>query len=134
MSIQSFQRKMRRIPEAVRQATAPATLKGAEEIAQLARHLAPKDQGDLAASIEVTPGGQTTTPYSQPGGAYAVPEGAAVITVGNRDVRYPHLQEYGTTRHAAQPFFWPAYRLLKKRTANRIKRALGQVIRKEWSK
>jgi HK97 gp10 family phage protein len=134
MSIESFQRKMRAIPEAVRKATAPATAKGAEEIAALARQLAPVDRGDLKGSIAVTTSGQTTPAYSQPGGAYTVPEGAAVVTVGNRDVRYPHLQEFGTTFHAAQPFFWPAYRSLKKRTEARIKRALSAAIRAEWSK
>lgn len=57
------------------------------------------------------------------------PENAAAITVGNTDVRYPHLQEYGTSFHAAQPFFWPGFRMGRKRVLNRIKRAIGKAIR-----
>lgn len=130
--IKSFQRKMKTMPEAVRKALAPATAKGADEIADMAQRLAPKDEGDLAGSIVATHGGQATPPYSQPGGAYLVPEGASVVTAGNSDVRYPHLQEYGTRKHAAQPFFWPAYRMLRKRSANRIKRAMSKAIKDEW--
>lgn len=132
--IKSFQRKMKAMPEAVRKALGPATAKGADEIATMAAHLAPKDEGDLAGSIVATHEGQTTPPYSQPGGAYLVPDGSAVVTAGNSDVRYPHLQEYGTRKHAAQPFFWPAYRMLRKRSASRIKRAMGKAIKDEWGK
>lgn len=131
--LSSFQKRMRAIPLAARQAVQPALLKGAEEIADLQRALAPDDPTtdapDLKSSIAVTGPGQSTPPYSQPGGSTVVPENAVAITAGNTDVRYPHLQEYGTTRHAAQPFFWPGYRLGRKRALNRIKRAIGKAIR-----
>ena len=58
-----------------------------------------------------------------------VPENAAAITVGNTAVRYPHLQEYGTRHHAAQPFFWPGYRMGRKRALKKIKRAIGKAIK-----
>ena len=58
-----------------------------------------------------------------------VPENTAAITVGNSDVRYPHLQEFGTTHHAAQPFFWPGFRMGRKRALDRIKRAIGKAIK-----
>lgn len=132
--IKSFQRKMRAMPAAVRKALAPATLQGAQEIADMATHFAPEDTGDLVNSITVTGEGQSTPPYSHPGGSHVVPEGAAAVSVGSSDVRYPHLQEYGTRHHAAQPFFWPAYRTLKKRSANRIKRAMTKAIKDEWGK
>lgn len=125
----SFQKRMRAIPQAARAAVQPALVKSAEEIAALQRGLAPEDDGDLKASITVTGPGQSTPPYSQPGGAMVVPENQAAITVGNSDVRYPHLQEYGTTFHPAQPFFWPGYRLGRKRALDRIKRAVGKAIR-----
>lgn len=132
--IGSFQKKMKALPEAVRKAVAPATLKGAEEIADAAHHLAPELTGDLAGSIAVTPGGQQTPPYSHPGGSFTVPEGAAAVTVGNTDVRYPHLVEYGTRKMEAQPFFWPAVRSMKKRATNRVKRAMAKAIKDEWKK
>lgn len=127
--LSSFQKRMRAIPAAARLAVQPALVKGADEIADIQRALAPVDDGDLKASITVTAPGQTTPPYSQPGGSMIAPENAAVITVGNTEVRYPHLQEFGTTHHAAQPFFWPGFRLGRKRALNRIKRAIGKAIR-----
>lgn len=127
--LSSFQKRMRAIPLAARLAVQPSLVKGAEEIAALQRSMAPVDDGDLRDSITVTGPGQVTPPYSQPGGALTVPENAAAITVGKSDVRYPHLQEYGTSFHAAQPFFWPGFRMGRKRALNRIKRAIGKAIK-----
>lgn len=126
-----FQRRLASIPKAVRQAVQPALLQSAEEIAGAMRQLAEtsRDTGALIDSIAVTPPGGTTPPYSQPGGSHVVPENAVAITAGNSQVRYPHLIEYGTKHAPAQPFFWPAYRLGKKRAANRIKRAIGRAVR-----
>jgi HK97 gp10 family phage protein len=56
----------------------------------------------------------------------------AIVTVGNTDVRYPHLVEYGTSDTPAQPFFWPGFRLTRKRAANRIKRAISTAVKKNW--
>lgn len=129
----SFQKRMRAIPQAARNAVQPALVKSAEEIAALQRSMAPDDPKtsapDLKSSITVTGPGQTTPPYSQPGGSMVVPENMAAITAGNTDVRYPHLQEYGTTFHPAQPFFWPGFRLGRKRALDRIKRSIGKAIR-----
>lgn len=131
--LSSFQRRMRAIPEAARAAVEPALMRQAEAMAAQMRAIAPDDPAtsapDLRSSIAVTGPGQTTPPYSQPGGAAVVPELSVAITAGNSDVRYPHLQEYGTTFHAAQPFFWPVYRLMKKRAGAAIRRAIGKAVR-----
>jgi HK97 gp10 family phage protein len=127
--LSSFQKRMRAIPEAARKAVAPAVMQSAYDIADIMEGLAPEDEGDLIGSIAVTGPGQATPPYSQPGGSMVVPENTAAITVGNSDVRYPHLQEFGTTHHAAQPFFWPGFRMGRKRALDRIKRAIGKAIK-----
>lgn len=127
--LSSFQRRMRAIPVAARNAVKPALMKAAHEIQDAMEQLAPEDTGDLINSIQVTGPGEMTPPYSQPGGATVVPENTVAITVGSSDVRYPHLQEYGTRHHAAQPFFWPAYRMKRKKAGNQIKRAIGKAIR-----
>lgn len=100
------------------------------------RHLAEtsRDTGELIDSIQMTPAGQSTPPYSQPGGSRIVPENAVVVTVGNSDVRYPHLVEYGTAEAPAQPFFWPAYRLLKTRIKRRTARGIRKAVREGWAK
>jgi HK97 gp10 family phage protein len=133
MSRQSarLNRRLKAIPVAVREAVQPAVIKSAEEMAGAMRVLAEtsRDTGDLIDSITVTPGGQVTPPYSQPGGSDLVPPNAAVITVGNTSVRYPHLVEYGTAHAEAQPFFWPAVRLGRKKATARIKRAIRKAVK-----
>lgn len=130
-----FQRRMRAVPEAARRAVVPALVKSADEVADVMRATVPVDDGDLLDSIKVTGPGLSTPPYSQPGGSMVVPELTAAITAGNADVRYAHLVEYGHgngfggTTVPPHPFFWPSFRLTRKRALNRIKRAVGKAIR-----
>ncbi|WOI55128.1 HK97-gp10 family putative phage morphogenesis protein [Palleronia sp. LCG004] len=125
----SFQNRMRAIPKAARDAVQPALAQGGYEVAETIESLAPEDTGDLVGSVTVTLGGFSTPPYSQPGGANLVPENQVAVTVGNSDVRYPHLVEYGTRHSAAQPFFWPGFRIAAPKAQRRIKRAILKAIR-----
>lgn len=127
--LSSFQRRMQAIPEAAREAIKPALVKAAGDVADAQRLLVPRDTGDLAASIAVTGPGLSTPPYSQPGGSMVVPENSAAITVGSTDVRYGHLVEHGTEHAPAQPYFWPGFRMTRKKAAEKIKRAIGKAIR-----
>ena len=127
--LSSFQRRMRAIPKAAREAVKPVLTRQADAMAGTMKALAPVDEGNLKRSIAITGPGEATPPYSQPGGSMVVPENAVAITVGNTDVRYPHLQEYGTTFHLAQPFFWPAVRLHRKKAMAAIKRGIGKAIK-----
>lgn len=120
------------IPLKVREAVAPALEKSGTELVGTMKALAPEDTGLLKHSLTVTPGGQSTPAYSQPGGSSLVPVGAVAVTAGNTHVRYPHLVEYGTAEAAAQPFFWPAYRLLRKRMVARLKRSMRKAVREGW--
>lgn len=137
------QKMTRNIPQRAKAAAAVAVVKAAHEVAELQYVLAPKDDGDLAHSIEVTPPGGTTPAYSQPGGQQVAREGQAIITAGNTKVRYAHLVEYGTAPHInagqfagtenpgtkAQPFFFPAWRALKKSSAAKVSRAITKAIK-----
>lgn len=131
-------RRLAEIPKAVREAVQPALIKQANEMATTMRQFAPDDPAtgkpDLKTSIEVTLPGHRTPPYSQPGGSMAVPENAVAVTVGNTEVRYPHLVEYGTRKAAAQPFFWPAVRLHNVKAKKAIKGAIRRAVRKNWGK
>lgn len=124
-----LKKRLAAIPRAVKQAVVPALMASGNELADRMKHLAPEDTGALKDSITVTPPGGTTPPYSQPGGSRTAGETQVLVTAGNDEVRYPHLVEYGTAEAAAQPYFWPAYRLTKKRAANRIKRAVRKAVR-----
>jgi len=145
--LKRFSQRLQAIPQAAREAIQPVLQRQAAQIAGTMRYLAPDDPQtgapDLKTSIAVTPGGQSTPAHSQPGGAHLVPENAVVITAGNSKVRYAHLVEFGTrarmmssTRQASahpgtspQPFFWPAYRLHRKKALAAIKRGIGKAIK-----
>lgn len=134
--LSKFQKRLGAIPTRVREAARPALVKQGNDMAVMMRILAPDDPAtgapDLRSSIAVTGPGEQTPPYSQPGGSTVVPENACAVTVGNTDVRYPHLIEYGTTKMRAQPFFWPAVRLMRKKSTNAIKRAVAKAVRDNW--
>ena len=132
--VQRLKRRLNAIPKAVREATAPGIVAAAEELAALMKRLAPKDTGDLAESIEVTPPGQPTPAYSQPGGSRVANENEAIVSVGNSKVRYGHLPEYGTAHAPAQPYFWPSVRLLRKKLQRKIKARLRKAVREGWNK
>jgi HK97 gp10 family phage protein len=133
-----LKQRLAAIPKNVKEAVLPTLVKQADAMAATMRRLAPDDPAtdapDHKSSIEVTPAGQQTPPYSQPGGSMVVPENAVAITDGNTDVRYPHLLEYGTAKMNAQPFFWPAVRLHRKKAQQAIKRGVARAVKKEWGK
>lgn len=131
---QKLSKALRRLPKQAEEAAKPALKKSGAELVSAMKRLAPVADGDLRDSITVTGPGQTTPPYSQPGGSRKADENQVLVTAGNSKVRYAHLQEFGTSKAAAQPFFWPAYRLLRKRLQNRISRSLAKAIKEGFSK
>ncbi len=112
----------------------PALVKGGNEFATMAKALAEssRDTGALIDSIEVTLPGESTPPYSQPGGMRVAGPHEVIVTAGNEDVRYAHLVEFGTSKMQAEPFFWPAWRVLRNRIRNRINRAARKAVRDGW--
>ncbi len=124
-----LKRRLNAIPKEVRKAVEPALISAGTDLSIGMRVLSPVDSGDLRASIHVTAPGQMTPTYSQPGGSRVAGENEVLVTVGNEEVRYPHLVEYGTANTTAQPFFWPAFRLKRKGLANRIKRAIRKAVK-----
>jgi HK97 gp10 family phage protein len=131
-----LRKRLEAIPKAVREAVQPALAASGQELAGAMKALAEpsRDTGALIDSITFTTAGNRTPAYSEPGGSRMVPENAVVVTAGNTAVRYSHLVEYGTSRSKAEPFFWPAYRLLKKKLGSRIKRAASKAVRENWAK
>jgi HK97 gp10 family phage protein len=139
----SLQRRLAAIPRQMKREVQPALLKGAEDMAADMKRLAPEDDGWLKDSIVVTPAGERTPAHSQPGGSKVVPENAVAVTAGDTLVRYAHLIEFGTAPHinagqfpgtkhpgsAAQPFFWPGYRLNRKKVKSRISRAISKAVK-----
>lgn len=124
--------KLRAMPAEIRSEVEAVLISSAEEVASTARALAPVDDGELKASIAVTPPGGSTPLYSS-GGRQSVGELKAVVTAGNGAVRYADNVEFGHGNAAPRPYFWPAYRSKRKRIRSRIARAIGKAAKKIWS-
>jgi HK97 gp10 family phage protein len=138
--------KMAAIPAEVRKQMAAALNQGADEIVGLQKRLAPKRTGALAASIVATSGGSTpsySTFKGKSAGGAGDPDLSVRISAGNAKVRYAHLVEFGTAPHInggkfagsqnpgarAQPFFFPAWRALKRKVKGRVTRATKAAVR-----
>lgn len=123
---------MQRAKSAARAALMPELEQAGRDLRVTMRVLAPRDTGDLEDSIHVTYPGETTPPYSQPGGTRTAKETEVIITAGDAAVRYAHLVEYGTADTDAQPFFWPAWRLSRKKIRDRIARRFRKALKDAW--
>ena len=124
----ALRKRLAAIPQAVKQAVAPALLQSGQELADRMKALVPVKTGALRDSIVVTPPGGTTPAHSG-GGSRTAGENQVLVTAGNSDVRYVAHVEFGTKHSHAEPFFWPAYRLSKKREQGRIARAITRAVK-----
>jgi HK97 gp10 family phage protein len=120
---------LERIPAAAKQAMQESLETSGREMVSTAKALAPVREGELRASITMTTAGEKTPLYSS-GGRQAVGDLSVKVTAGDYLVRYAALVEYGTKKMAARPFFWPAYRSIKKRLRSRTSRAINSALKK----
>lgn len=161
--VESLRRKLAMMGQQVRRDLEKAVLSGAEDIAKTAKHLAPRDSGDLQASIGATLGDPPPTsatgalrPSAKQSGKARERGIYASAYAGNNTAFYARWVEFGTkatpyrpsrrnanykrtvimtkayAAHAAtpaQPFFFPAYRVNKKRARARIARSISRSIK-----
>ncbi|MFG1238008.1 HK97-gp10 family putative phage morphogenesis protein [Xanthobacter autotrophicus DSM 597] len=142
----SLRRKLRAIPDAAREEIRRAMEEAAQEVVNLARHLAPVDAGDLRDSIGWTwgdpPRGAIVLAKSRP--RKGAKDMRLTIYAGNDKAFYARWVEFGTaahpnkgkftgTRHPgtrAQPFFFPAYRAERKKMKSKVSRAITKAAKK----
>jgi HK97 gp10 family phage protein len=106
--------RMAAVPKAAREAVVPALDKSADELVGRMKSLAPVDEGDLQESIRKEAGDH---------------ELARRVFTDDFKARW---KEFGTVTQPASPFFFPSYRLLRKRITNRITRAVGKAVKEHW--
>lgn len=132
----ALERKMLAAPRAVARAVRPAMEKSADEMVALMRSFAP---AWLRPSIKWTWGGapEGATVFGGFGGdvhadlritIYSDDHRAAWFEFGTGPRYHKKTGRY-TGRITAQPFFWPAYRMLKDRASRRIIRAMRKALR-----
>lgn len=130
--LSDLQARFYAIPKAVREAVKAEMEKQAEAVVEMMRRLAPRDQGDLIKSINWTWG-------DAPKGAMRLGnvvggrgDGTMRITIyagGSKASFHAVFQEFGTRKMAANPFFFPAWRVRRKRIKAGISRAITKAIR-----
>jgi len=146
MTIQGLdrlKRKLRTFPATVEAEIRAAMEVSANEVVALAKSLVPRDTGALAESIGWTwgdaPKGSMT--LGKVGGT-----GNLVITIyaGDDKAFWARWVEFGTSPHTnagmfagsenpgtrAQPFFYPAYRAVRRRVKGRVTRAVNKAAKR----
>ncbi|MEI4482231.1 MULTISPECIES: HK97-gp10 family putative phage morphogenesis protein [unclassified Phyllobacterium] len=126
--LKRLNKKFALLPKVARDAIRDAMAKSADEIVALMKSLVPKDSGELVESI-----GWTWD--KAPDGSVVVAVATAsdmtiTIYAGSDAAYYARWVEFGTQKKSAQPFFFVAYRALRKRTKSRISRATTKAARK----
>lgn len=121
-----FIRRIKAIPVEVRASIQKDLRTGANEMVEVAKRFAPKDDGVLAATIRAHKGRRALQMIVRAGGRATTTAGA------NGAYDYALAQEHGTQEMHAQQFFWPAYRLTKRRRNSRVTRNANKIIKKRF--
>lgn len=103
------------IPKEARKPIRSAIDKGADELIGRMKYLAPKDKGDLEASIHKS----------------ELNDLAVRVQVDDDAALY---NEYGTVENQQSPFFWPSVNTLKTKVRRRVDRAIGKAVKDTWKK
>lgn len=136
--------KFRRMPEKVRAAVVGTLPLAADDLVAMQKRLAPHDKGNLRESIR-------KEAFENQDDAYRIKVVAGGTAATRRVVREGSgkvideavLIEFGTKKHKAggkfagaripdqppRPFFFPAYRALKRRIKSKIARAISKAVK-----
>lgn len=130
LSVSQFQDLMARLPKVVAAELANAPREQGESLAAAMRRSVPTGvdgRQELEESIRVEAGRRPLQVLVKAGGSLTtreVRQGAGVY------YDYANANEFGTQKMTAQPFFWPTYRLLKKKMRSAIARQARKAIAK----
>jgi len=149
--IVNLRKKLARMPEAIKTEMRLAMEQGADEIVALAKNLVPFADGKLRDSIGWTwgdppKGSIVLGSVKRSAGQRARQDAGLLITIcaGNDEAYYARWVEFGTAQHRnggmfagtthpgtnAQPFFYPAFRALRRRVKSRVTRHTNKAIKK----
>ncbi len=137
-----FRARIDAIPDAVREAAARELERGAEEMVQELRRVAPYDAEPDGRHIRENigwtwgdaPAGSFTMAQIRSGPDAGVEYAALSITIyaNPKDAKgrpYASWVEFGTKRSGARPFFWPVYRKHRRRIRSRVLKAIREAIK-----
>jgi len=138
LNLARFKRKLSRLPKVAKGEIRKGLETSAEEVVDLMKRMVPVDQGKLRASIGWTWGAPPDGSFvfskvvGDAGLAITIYAGSNETFVDGKNVDYQNafLQEFGTVKMRANPFFRPAWRFNRKRARSRVSRAMGKAARK----
>jgi HK97 gp10 family phage protein len=146
--VDKLKRKLRAIPQIAREEIHVALQQSAAEMADTAKNFAPVKSGTLRNSIGYTSGAYKAENANVRGvgGGGKLNDKDLTVTIhaGDAKAYYAAFVEFGTAPHtnkgkfagshnpgaSARPFFFPAYRLVKKRVTSKISRATSRAAKK----
>lgn len=130
--VENMRALFRRKAAAVLRAAKAQTAASGNEVAAAMRYLAPKDQRELVQSIRVEDAASINTSKGERGfiGVVVKAGDATTIVTNQRGQKFQNakLQEHGTKKMKANPYFNPAWRLNRRRVRSAITRA----VRSAW--
>jgi HK97 gp10 family phage protein len=120
-SVERFRRLTVKMQNEIAEAAISELHVQGDRLAKMIEAVAPRGEtGDLIHSIRQIPGSRPTQIRIVAGSPQTVKAG----------YQYPRADEFGTVHMQAKPFFFPTYRLMKKRIIAAMKRKITDNIKK----
>lgn len=134
VGMERVRRNISDVKEAAQKAAADAMERGANEVVDTAKSFVPYRDGALRRSIGWTWG-------NAPAGSISIGTirgrqySALRITIyaGNKEAFYARFQEFGTVKMAANPFFFVAWRINRRRIKSRVTRETNKAIKRAFT-
>lgn len=134
--LERFQRRLAAVPKKARDELRKALELSADEMVAHMKRIVRVETGDAQMSISWTwgdaPKGAVVLAKSKRS-AYSKAVGAAGMSItiyaGGGDAFHARFLEFGTVKMMAKPFFFPTWRIYKKRAKSRIGRATRKAVK-----
>ena len=125
LSVQRFRKLTEELKKEVHDEAVRELNNQAQDLAKTITAVAPEEEGGLKQSVRVIPGKRDTTVRVVAGGKLTIRP-----AVSSKPYDYARADEFGTVNMPAQPFFFPTYRLKKKKMISAMKRKINASIKK----
>lgn len=128
-NLDKLRRKLRRMPDVVKQATREAFVENANELVGMMNRLAPEISGTMKETISWEFANNSNSRIGVKG-----QEGLGIIVTAGADDEndpgfYASMVEFGTVDNPPHPFFFPAYRALRRRMKSRVSRKQSKALK-----
>lgn len=125
VSVERFRKLTEELKAEVHALAAAELVTQATSLAELIESVAPEQEGTLKTTVHVVPGNKDTVVRIVAGGPRTVRVG-----VSSKPYDYARADEFGTVNMPPKPFFFPTYRLRKKKIVAAMKRKITAAIKK----